>query len=188
MFIDETFFVSEINIPNTDQPAILERVTWFIDKYEPRFLLELLGYPLYKLFAAAMDTPDTADQRYKDILNGAEYTGWDGLLKKWKGLITTDTDDKQSVIANYVYYWYQRAIATQSTGIGEVKFNPDGAMLDNPNQKMAAAWSEITCRVEEFIEFMDVKNSVTPMIYPEFVFQHRYNALETFSHVNVFGL
>jgi len=95
-----------------------------------------------------------------------------------------DFGEKESIIANFVYYWYYRAIATQSTGIGEVKFSAEGAILDNPNQKMFRAWNEITERVYDFINFMDVQNGKTPMIYPEFVYQNRAECLYDFQFVN----
>lgn len=95
-----------------------------------------------------------------------------------------DFGEKESIITNYVYYWYYRAVATQSTGIGEMKFNPDGAMLDNPNQKMASAWNELSQRTCEFVEFMDLKNANTPQVYPEFQFTHRYQALKEFEYAN----
>lgn len=88
--IDATYFVGELNIPNTGQAEIAEQVTWFINKYEPIFLQKLFGYPLYKSFVASMNTP-APEQRFLDILYGKEYTDYQGRIQKWKGLVKTDS-------------------------------------------------------------------------------------------------
>jgi hypothetical protein len=92
-FIDVSYFIGEINIPNTDEPAIAQRLTGFINKYEPDFLQKLFGYPLYKAFVAGMTVtpPATPAQRFLNILYGTEYTDFQGRLQKWKGLIVTDS-------------------------------------------------------------------------------------------------
>jgi hypothetical protein len=91
-FIDASYFVAELNVPNSGQPAVLEKITWFIEKYEPIFLQKLMGYPMYKAFVAGINVvaPATPDIRWLNILYGAEYTDWQGYTQKWKGLIVTD--------------------------------------------------------------------------------------------------
>lgn len=91
-FIDASYFVGNLNIPNSAHPATLETITWFIQKYEPVFLEKALGYPLYKAFAAGMNVvpPVTPAIRYLDILFGKEYIDLNGRETKWNGLIITD--------------------------------------------------------------------------------------------------
>lgn len=91
-FIDSSYFVGELNIPNADQQAIAERLNLFIGKYEPDFLQKLMGYPLFKAFLAGMNVvpPAIPDIRWLNILYGAEYTDRQGQVAKWKGLIVTD--------------------------------------------------------------------------------------------------
>lgn len=63
---------------------------------------------------------------------------------------------KRSLIANYVYYWYTRAMATQSTGIGETIAKTDNSVRNNPARKQTRAWNEmisINYRLKQFIEF-----------------------------------
>lgn len=92
-FIDASYFVGDLDIPNPGDQAIAERITYFINKYEPLFLQELFGYPLYKAFVAGMAVapPATPAIRFLNILYGTEYTGFDGRVQKWKGIIVTDT-------------------------------------------------------------------------------------------------
>lgn len=88
-FIDASYFIGELNIPNTGETSVAERITWFINKYEPAFLEKLMGYPLFKAFVAGMNTP-SPDVRFLDILYGKEYTDYRGYPKRWKGLVKTD--------------------------------------------------------------------------------------------------
>lgn len=91
-FIDASYFVGELDIPNSGEQAIAERITLFINKYEPLFLQKLMGYPLYKAFITGLNVvpPATPDIRWLNILYGAEYTDRQGFVAKWKGLILTD--------------------------------------------------------------------------------------------------
>jgi hypothetical protein len=90
--IDISYFVGELNIPNTDQQPVRERLDRAILKYEQEFLRKLLGYPLYKTFVTGLQVvpPATPDQRILDILYGKEYTNLQGYLTQWRGLIMTD--------------------------------------------------------------------------------------------------
>jgi hypothetical protein len=74
--IDVSYFVGELNIPNTGTLPIQERLNWHIQKYETEFLQKLMGYPLWKAFTAV--NPPT-DARLLNLLNGAEFTDWDGV-------------------------------------------------------------------------------------------------------------
>lgn len=289
--INASYFVADLNIPNSDQPEIAEKINWYIAKYEPKCLQHILGYPLYKALINAINEVDdlmTLDQRYKNILFGTEYTGFNGFTKYWKGLITTDdlsffestgggykkpqyliagttpglivnansfifdgtnaTDDwrgqvpvisrmatilfpdvdyswnadtgefillgagdkfgdgekffaefeltpsatsqvpqptqNESVIANYVYFFYQRKSISQSTGIGEAQTNAENAINVSPNEKLIAAWNELAARVIEFIEYIDRTVAQTPNIYPEWNFNYKYEALRHFEFLN----
>lgn len=281
-FIDASYFVAELDIPNSDNPAVAERISYFIEKYEPTFLQKLLGYPLYKAFITGMNVvpPASPDARFLAILTGAEYTDRNGYLQRWKGLVLTDnpfynlsggfiykkpqylkagttpglvvgassavftnwigwtpiiyraspltpdvdysydittgevdllapgdkfgdgekffvqfelrTDDvpvidfstNESCIANFVYYWYYRSLASQSTGIGEVQTNAENAINISPRHKMISAWNEMHRWVREFVEFMQATQDRSPNTYPEWTQRNRYDALKTFGFIN----
>lgn len=52
--ISASDFVHEYNIPNRTKPEIAEDINWFISKYEPQLLVELLGADLYSLLKAGL--------------------------------------------------------------------------------------------------------------------------------------
>lgn len=97
---------------------------------------------------------------------------------------STDISTALSPIANYVYYWYRRAGATQYTGIGEVRTNAENSANQDPNQKMASAWNEMHRWIWEFIEFMDTNVALTPQVYPEWIWIYRWQTLRYFEFSN----
>lgn len=288
MIINASYFVGEINIPNTDSGPILERVNFFIQKYEPEFLTDLLGYPLYKAFITGISVvpPAVPASRFTDIIFGAEYTDRNGIPRKWKGLVVTNSPvyalsgsysykapiymqagvtagltpgnnvavfdgtngtvdlrgwtpiifrlaimkpgidyswdsttgtltllvagDKfganeffsfqfelalqtviptssangTSLIANYIWYWYARTAATQSTGIGEVIASAENSTNASPRKKLASAWNEMNDWMEEFVWFMDSKMISDPTVYAEWTYQTSCEAKRKYAFIN----
>ncbi len=186
--IDASYFVKKLNIPNTDSPEIAEAVTSYINQFEPMFLQRLFGYPLYSAYKA-----HSADARFTDILNGKEYTNLNGYLNKWNGLIevlvpaptppaTTPVAQKQSIIANFVYYHYRIENVTQFSGIGEMLMFGENANAVSPRRRLATVWNEMSNVVKQFIQFLDANQS----IYPEWTYIDKVAALEYFGFVNPF--
>lgn len=89
--IDRSYFVGDINIPNTDRIEIQERLDLFIETYESELLPDLLGYPLYKAFMQGLQGAPV-DQKWTDLLEGVEYTNQSNRLTKWRGLVSLPLD------------------------------------------------------------------------------------------------
>ena len=89
--IDRSYFIGELNIPNTSQISIQERLDWFIETYEPEFLLSLLCYPLYKAFMQGLQGAPV-DQKWINLLEGCEYLNIVGQPRKWRGLVSLPLD------------------------------------------------------------------------------------------------
>lgn len=85
--IDRTYFVGELNIPNTHQAAIGSAVDLFIEQYEEKLLTEVLGYTLYKALKAGLQVVPVA-QKWTDMIEGVEYTDLATKIRFWKGLVT----------------------------------------------------------------------------------------------------
>lgn len=89
--IDRSYFIGELDIPNTHTAEIQERLDWFIEKHEPQLLRDLLGYPLSKAFMTGlMGAP--VEQKWIDLLEGVEYTDLYGNVHKWMGLVSQPID------------------------------------------------------------------------------------------------
>lgn len=290
MLIDKSYFVGDLDIPNTGDLPVSERVTWFIQKYEPMFLEKLLGYPLYKVFVAGLNVtpPVVPEQRFIDILYGKEYTDLNGLSRKWQGLIATDIPTlnlaggyvyrkpeyvtigvtpstisgvntlafdgtngsadwrgwvpiitrvgvmkpgvdyswnkdtgvltllklgdifvnleyffvefelrnsdvttptfttNQSPIAQYIFYWYTRNMATQNSGIGTVITNAENATNVSPRRMLATVWNEMHYWCVDFINFMEATRWQSPTTYPEWQYDQPGNVICEFGFCNPF--
>src|SRR5690349_3824485 len=123
--IDHTYFIGEINIPNTNEINVSELVNHFILKYEEKYLIELLGETLYTQF--------------KEGLLLEPIPGEWVMLRN--ALISESP--KLSPIANYVYYYWQKDGVTQTTGIGEVVSKSENSVRVSPANKVRSAWSEM---------------------------------------------
>ncbi len=190
MLIDKTFFIGNINIPNTDKQATIEKLEWFINRYEPELLQNVLGYELYQEFKTGIAGEDPA-QKWKDLRDGAEYTGLNGRLAKWRGLLeivvpaSGEGEDaiaaqKQSIIANYIYYFFLRSTVSQTSGAGENVAKVENGIAISPEGKMTVAWNEMVNWINELICYLDAKRD----IYPEWLKQDKRDLASKFQWIN----
>lgn len=117
----------------------------FIDKYEPKFLRELLGTVLANEFVAGLQE--------------------DPIPQKWIEL--RDETDLKPMLIDYVYYWYIRNEVTSTAGMGEVKGKTDNATRTSSSDKMCRAWNEMYMMAR----FFDLSTD----IYPNFTRQYWRN-------------
>jgi hypothetical protein len=187
--IDASYFVGELNIPNTSSPAIAERLQVFIDKYERQFLEDLLGYELWKLLDTQItqeeeNSPATPLPRLAILLDGVEYTDSGGTLRKWRGLVYVDGALPRSLIANYVYWHWMKDQATQTTGLGEAATQAQNATLVSPTGKMVAACNEMARGVAQLHYFLNTNQAD----YPELVSSNKWGMYMLAANVNQFGI
>lgn len=181
-FITPLYFTGEINLTNLNQAAVLNRLTGFINKYEREFLTIVLGYPLDEQFTAGYANPATADQKWKDLAEGKVYTKVDGKQVRYRGLI--NSTDKESPIANYIYYWERRDAHTKTTTAGEQKNKVENSDNSDPSDKMARAYYEMVKQVYALYDFLEA--NVTVYMPPK----TRYDVIncELGRSANAFGI
>lgn len=142
MFIDRTYFVGEINIPNSDKNEIV--INQAIGQYEKEILIELLGYKLYSLLKSDLSDSEPQTQRFIDLVNGKEYEATIGgktTLLEWPGLKNDET--KQSLIAYYVFYKMVEREVTHLSGTGII-ITPSGqGSRASSENKMINAWERM---------------------------------------------
>lgn len=144
-------FRGEIVIANKSDMAVNEGITWFINKYEPVYLRELLGSDFAALFVAGL-AADPVDAR-------------------WTNLLTPNGYDLKTAIANFIYYWYQRDAEIQTVGVGAAKSKAQNATVVSAAGKVARAWFEMVCTSWQTLRFL----KCNPTIYPEFVVPRWFN-------------
>src|SRR5574343_349333 len=142
MFIDSTYFVGEIQIPNVTANATA--ITQAINQYEKEILIQLLGYKLYSLLVADCTLGVPATQIYKDLVNGVEFVhdpDGEAITLKWEGLKNSSL---QSLIAYYVFYKYVERDVTRLYGTGISMVQPEkGFERVSPVNKMLNAWERM---------------------------------------------
>jgi len=144
--IDKTFFVGDLEIPQTDQAATLAALNAFIAQYEPEFLRLVLGYDLYLLFKANVN-PGPATDPYTYILDGVStFTNRYGVLSTLPSI--------KRYIACYVYFHWMRQQTTKSTPSGEKVAKAANAFDSTPYFKACRAWNEMVDYVRTFREYM----------------------------------
>lgn len=135
--ITTDYFNYDINIPDSNYSDLGNVIT----RYEPVVLKRLLGYELWKL-VEAYDS-GSPQQRILDLVEGKEYTvDYNGRTQtiKWNGLIN---DEKVSLIAFYVYFWWQKNNYTTTGNLGESINKVEDSIRVSPNQKMGSSWVEL---------------------------------------------
>lgn len=154
--IDYTFFVGEINIPNSSKAEVKSKLNLFIDKYEKELLQQLLGYPLWKLYDA-----DPTPQRFQDLINGVDYDN-----SHWRGLVYMSGENKFSMIAYYIYYWWMKDQQIWNSGVGTLRPKGDTSEIMPIYLKQMEAWNTFSTQVGELVDYMN--NSETSS-YPEWI-------------------
>lgn len=154
--IDLTYFFDELLIADKDNNA--NSIKRFINQLEPWLLTELMGYALYKAYAAGISA-GSPDAKWLAIRDGKEYTV-SGVLVKWQGLIfkdgpSGDEQSKKSLIANYVYWHWIRNNNTVTTAAGEMqaKAGPIAANTTSKG-KTIRAWNQMVDWNKSFVDFL----------------------------------
>ncbi len=195
-FIDRTYFEGELTIGQVSQQEVEEELKLFIRKYEFEFLIKLLGKPLYEAFYAGMQG-DTVEARWKALAYGKDFNVTASLLNgyydygfysegtpvSFRGLLRNPESDLDvsflsasygatSPIAKYIYYWWMRAKATSTGGVGESIQETNAGKTVSNSAKMTRYWNEMHDEVVRFYLFLDMNIAD----YPESNLgaQHRY--------------
>lgn len=158
MIIDYTYFRGEIMIAQLSQAEVREDLQLLIDKYEQRYLKQLLGLALYNSFMSGIEPISGADQKWLNLLQGIEYEH-NGRLYQWVGF---ENEEKESPIANYVYYKFVTKEVEQNTGIGIVKPKAENAVIASALPKLVRAWNEMVNWQRDLIRYLDINRSVYP--------------------------
>jgi hypothetical protein len=97
---------------------------------------------------------------------------------------TSTGTNKESLIANYVYYWYQRNNHTQTATTGEVKPQNENAVIANPSLKLVKAWNDMSAWICELVDYLDAKKDD----YTQWADQDVYCMLRKFRPINEFNI
>lgn len=188
--IDTTFFILNINLVNTSQNAVYQKINAAIAKYETKCLKGILGYQMYSVLVSENS------QRITDLIYGRDYIDENKNLQHWDGLVFGQDTQNQSLIADYIYYMFQDMSATFTTGVSTSVTNTESGQSVSPQDKMIDSWNSFSRRTKEMLYFLWNMNytsqsnpAVFPVVpvYPEFK-DCQFEETKSFSkHNNIFG-
>ena len=119
MLITVNNFVGEIAIGQAENSVIAANIELFINKYEPMFLMKLLGKDLYNEFNDGL-TLNPVPEKWNTLKNKVMYP-----------------------CANYIYCYYMRNKASETNGFGETLPESENSQRVSPVQKIVRAWNEM---------------------------------------------
>lgn len=155
--INKEYFYGEIDIPNIDDQ--INTFNALLDQYEREILTDLLGYPLYKAYKAALVTasgdPDSLPSPWIEFVKGAEFTfPFEGrtVTAYWPGLVNAE---KYSLLAYYSYFKLRYKDLSIVTGVNEVKGKTENAARVKEVRKMVFAWNKFIEHYGEIVYTID---------------------------------
>lgn len=143
--IDESYFQADKSVPNSQELnsttlTVLEQI---IDGKVRLLLKNALGYTLFNdldsnITDGAIDVG--APSKWLDLVNGTTYIKG-GDTYKWQGLIYTEGTTKNSLLADFVYYYYLEQEAIKKTGVGLVTVSSKNSTNVNIGQTLSLNWN-----------------------------------------------
>lgn len=130
------FSYPSVKVPNnTANTAEGNALQAYINKYETKYLRDMLGVTLYDLFIAGIDADDAI---YTAIRDGGEFTDIDGIVKQWEGFVSGSNP-----IANYIYWHWLRDNQSTATTMGVRQPDSENSTAADATRKMVDAWNEM---------------------------------------------
>ena len=151
-FLDETYFVGEILIPNLSasadpsSSANQASIRAFIAQWEPDFLVKLLGATLYQDFVAGMAT----------VPIPAKWAALKAAIATSESVGTgaTAVTYYRSPAANYVYFMFTRHMASQTGPTGELTQKFSSGENSVSVIKLVNAWNHMVADVNVIRDFL----------------------------------
>jgi hypothetical protein len=120
------------------------------------------------------------------LSGGKKFSAGDTYFYKSATLAlnTTTGAVKKSLIANYVYYQWQKDQYTQTVGLGEVATKAENAQVVTPEYKMIRAYNEMVERIRELMYYLYIKQDV----YTDWWVVQQNWALNKYRKLNSLGI
>lgn len=142
-------FKGENTIAQLEEESVSETVQWFIDKYEPKFLLQLMGADLYAEFKLGLTLVE--------VQPPTDPITYEPIPEQWLSL--RDETDLKAMLVNYVYYYYMQFQTTQNAGTGTVKPKNDNSIQVSGIDKYIRSWNEMV----EMVRLFDLSTETYPL-------------------------
>ena len=172
--IDDSYFTGKINVPNVTEynGSTVEAIEDYINKYGRLFMRETLGNVLFKDLMLNLDNGElkpTATQKWKDLINGKEYTK-NGETYTWQGIKGGCDLYKDSVLAYFIYLNYFEI--TYFTGFSLASTEAKNSTVINPSNHLVEIHND-------FVSLYQGSCSYNPISYfysDEVIFRDFYHS------------
>ena len=161
--IDITYFDDFRKIPNLNDEVIREALELKIPRLEKQFFIDVFGYEFQKLMLA-----NPTDPIYEPILEGVEFTGSDGKLRKWEGI--------NESLANYIYFYWYKERTPMTGGVAFAGGKVENANVVDPINRPVYAYNMIHDALLILQDYLTVNSENYPTL--------EFNNLEK---INSFG-
>lgn len=206
--VTNTFFINDLHVPNSQNNddiglpsegnTTIENLNDCCAVVEKDLLLNAFGLTIYNSLQTALADLPSAEQKWKDLVNGVEYDG-----KIWEGL-----NNPKTFIAYAVYYNFLNMDSEYWSTFGTVKGNAVNAVNVSPFYKLTSAWNTFlkkyqqgNCSIPnyysgvgwEFVDWYGKHDSVSVSLY-EFmrdkadVYSWNPEYFRYYDNVNTFGI
>jgi hypothetical protein len=158
--IDTTYFRNSISVPIGTYSDIQQ----YIDEYEKKVLIGLLGYDLYtEMMAAYAALPGVPlPAKWDKLINGTPYT-YGGQSVRWNGLINSD---KVSFIAYFVYCQYLRAKQFPFQTTGSVQPKNENSQVVDGIANHTDSWNKFVELYESCYQYLTTDDTSYPLVSP----------------------
>lgn len=211
MITSSTYFKGSIAVPNAEDTApnsnLLGNVTelkTFIEEYELDVTTKCFGYSLNKAFRSNLEVLDpatgietmkpSADQKWKDLFSGKEYTK-DDVLVNWRGLVFKDGTFDRSLLAYYVFPEFLKNDMSSYGRMGMQIEKAKKSMRSQYNRLYVDSYNKFydlavgfniesvkdNSGLRSLYQFIEDMNDLDPATYPDWL-------PYTFPKVNIFGI
>lgn len=138
--IDASYFVDDINIPNTDKTAVQEAIAGIVLIQQPPFLRTVLGEDLYWELKTAVEAselevnPVPLEQKWVDLLDGTETKEF-----YFQGL--------RKALGYFCFDKYLAETQSQVTGTGEAAPKKENAYNSRPIYRQVEAYNNMLSEI-----------------------------------------
>lgn len=169
MIIDQTYFILELNVAQTSNFVVSDKLDLFIGRYERFFLSEFFGVELKNLIIEFVGGTNV-EERIERLVDGYDLVK-DGKTYEWQGLRNTE---KISPIANYVFARFAEDERSSQTGIGERKSKGENSNQYSADWRVMNAWNNMVDLLEPLKMILEDGD------YPEYDTKAYYEKINRF--------
>jgi hypothetical protein len=160
--IDKTYFVGDIWLPVDE---IESEINTLIAREQKNILIKCLGFELYKELEGEISGDYVGGDEWDKLCNGTTWTDGLNYLREWVGF---RNDEKESLIAYWVYYKYLVNSSTNVSAAGGKIMASENSVNIDTRAKQEYAYNKVIDLMNELDDFINQANMDVPDTYDNY--------------------